>query len=458
MDKNWKLSRYDRKDYTELVDFPVEIVGRDGVVRRYTFEDSIRLYQKRIVSAPTRYRDGDLARAEVHHCQARVDQLRRSFFHRFGWGTPEGGPSAEAAFGDLAGEVAAFLCRVLGTDDRPDVLFHPVEPEVDGAATWFVTLPRAPQPGVGLILYFQRIDPLESEPATSRERFLRRLRDLERNTGAGGDAERLVAYHHTADCGFLLTGRAADCESLGASASESGPSTVDLTPTPWDEVLEIVRKGDHEAALRRCKELVAEQPWHRNAYVAGAMIAAYLGEYGQGEDLAQIGARYFPKDGLLAYYLGACLLRQGRVEDGVAALARAVAASPELVAARAMLVVHHLQTGREGLARTLLAGRAGVVPDDRRVDAELAMLEQWLRWRTWTLAAGAVLAALGAASVLAVGPAGLLLVTPGVAVATLGWVAFRHELQAVHGRQRFEELSHGLRRLQRRGRPLVSPS
>ena len=28
MDKNWKLQRYDRKDYSELVEFPVEIVGR----------------------------------------------------------------------------------------------------------------------------------------------------------------------------------------------------------------------------------------------------------------------------------------------------------------------------------------------------------------------------------------------------------------------------------------------
>ena len=95
MDKNGKLQRYDRKDYTELVDFPVEIVGRDGVVRRYTFEDSIRLYQRRITFAPIRFQDRDLARAEVNHCRSRIDQLRRSFFHRFGWGTPEGQPLDE---------------------------------------------------------------------------------------------------------------------------------------------------------------------------------------------------------------------------------------------------------------------------------------------------------------------------------------------------------------------------
>ena len=61
IDKSWKLQRYDRKDYTELVEFPVEIVGRDGVIRRYSFEDAIRLYQRRISFASVRYRDPDLA-------------------------------------------------------------------------------------------------------------------------------------------------------------------------------------------------------------------------------------------------------------------------------------------------------------------------------------------------------------------------------------------------------------
>jgi hypothetical protein len=453
MDKNWKLSRYDRKDYTELVDFPVEIVGRDGVVRRYTFEDSIRLYQKRITSASSRYRDGDLARAEVNHCQSRIDQLRRSFFHRYGWGTPEGSPSAEEAFGDLAGELAAFLCRVLGVDDRPDIVFHPIEAEVDGLATWYVVPQSLPRVESGMILYFHRLDPLEAtESAGARDRFFRRLKELERTTRAGGDAERLIAFHHTADCGFVLTGRASDYTELGQGATEPFHQPVDLAPTPWDEVLEIVRKGDYEAALRRCKDLVREQPWHRNAYVAGAMIASYLGEYGQGEDLAVIGSKYFANDGALLYYLGACLLRQGRVAAGEDALHRAVEVAPELAAARALLVVHYLQAGREGQAWEMLTSRHGVVPDERRVEAELALLEQWLRWRRWTTLAGLLLGLLGLSSVTVLGPAGFLLVTPGVAVTVLGWMAFRHELQAIQNRQRFEEISQGLRRLHRRSR------
>ena len=105
MDKNGKLQRYDRKDYSELVDFPVEIVGRDGVVRRYVFEDSVRLYQRRITFAPIRYRDAELAAAEVGHCRSRISQLRTSYFVQFGWGTPDGDTVGQELFGELAGEL-----------------------------------------------------------------------------------------------------------------------------------------------------------------------------------------------------------------------------------------------------------------------------------------------------------------------------------------------------------------
>ena len=51
VDKNRRLRRYGRKDYTQVVDFPVEIVGRDGVVRRYSFEELLR--QTRATAIPT---------------------------------------------------------------------------------------------------------------------------------------------------------------------------------------------------------------------------------------------------------------------------------------------------------------------------------------------------------------------------------------------------------------------
>ena len=127
VDKNWKLQRYSRKDYAEVVDFPVEIVGRDGVVRRYSFADSIRLYQRRITFAAIRYHDEELVRAEVHHCRSRVEQLRRSYFHHFGWGRPDEGPDGVACFGEYAGEVAAFLRQQLQSTARPEITITALE-------------------------------------------------------------------------------------------------------------------------------------------------------------------------------------------------------------------------------------------------------------------------------------------------------------------------------------------
>ncbi|MCK6531110.1 tetratricopeptide repeat protein [Myxococcota bacterium] len=82
MEKQDKLKRYLRKDYSELVEFPVELVDRDGVVRRYSFEESVEVYQRRIQTAAWRYDDADLIAAEVDHCTKRIEQIERSFLLR----------------------------------------------------------------------------------------------------------------------------------------------------------------------------------------------------------------------------------------------------------------------------------------------------------------------------------------------------------------------------------------
>ena len=123
LDKSHKIRRYKRKDYTAVVDFPVEIIGRDGVVRRYSFEESIRLYQRRIASADLRYADGELIQAEKEHCLSRIAQLRRSFFAHNGWPAVETVDQVEGGPEFLAAEVAAFLRRCLSpVDARPSGL------------------------------------------------------------------------------------------------------------------------------------------------------------------------------------------------------------------------------------------------------------------------------------------------------------------------------------------------
>ena len=268
MDKDHKLQRYSHKDYSELVDFPVEIVGRDGVIRRYTFEDAIRLYQRRITFAPIRYRDRELIDAEVHHCRHRIDQLRRSFFYRYGWGTPADQPHPEDVFGGLAGELAAFVRRVMRVDGRPDVRLEPIEQGSGGVSAWLV-LPS--QSDSGMLLYVHSFEVEEREAA--RERFFATLKALEADR-ASGAGEQLLAFHHTADCGFLLTGRAGQFEDLVGVSDEDGVIR-DITPTLWDRLVDQVRLGQYQDALITGRRLVREQPMHRRGYIVSACLASF---------------------------------------------------------------------------------------------------------------------------------------------------------------------------------------
>jgi hypothetical protein len=447
MDKTHKLQRYDRKDYSELVDFPVEIVGRDSVVRRYSFEDSIRLYQRRISCAPIRHRDPELIEAEVVHCRARVEQLRRSYFHRYGWGTPEGAPGAEKWFGDLSGELAAFLCRVFSVEGRPEVSIDPVEPEHDGVSTWYVVR-RAEGPGTtGMLLYLHRFEGTAADAV--RERFFTVLKELDRTGRGGGDAEKLLAFHHTMDCGFVLTGRGGDFAAFVPHRDESLPP-VEVAPTPWDELLETVRRGDHDAAVRRCRELVREQPWHRHAYVAGALLSTAHGDHLSGEDLAFVGTRYFPSDGVLRYYLALCRLRLGRAPEGEAGLREALALAPDVAAARLLLALLLVRSRRGREAGRLLRDGERVEPDDRKGGLELENLGRWVRWRRAVTWGAALLVITGLALLVPLVAVGASLAVVGIGLAVFGALAFQRQLDAIDLRQRYDEIAQGMRRLQRR--------
>ena len=74
-----ELRAYEDKDYSEVIQFPVELVDRDGVVRRYSYEESLAVYHRRIQSAPWRLDDEQIVEAEIGHCSRRIDQIKRSF-------------------------------------------------------------------------------------------------------------------------------------------------------------------------------------------------------------------------------------------------------------------------------------------------------------------------------------------------------------------------------------------
>ncbi len=394
IDRSWKLQRYDRKDYSDLVEFPVEIVGRDGVVRRYSFEDSIRLYQRRISFAPVRYRERDLVGAELTHCRARIDQLRRSYFHRFGWAAELGRMGPEVGLGTLAGELAAFLGRVLRSEGRVDVRIDPVNPEPDGAGTWYVTAAGA---RTGMLLYVYRFDgeaPGEGPPVTPpaaeaiREGFFRQVKDLERIGHPDGDTERLLAFHHTLDCAFVLSGDADAAAVIDARAGEEGDGS-DAVPTPWDVVVDAVRRGDPAAALSRCRQVVVDQPWHRQAYRAGALLAISAEDSLLAEEFALLGSKYFPADSVLRYYLAVTWSRQGRLDESEAAVREALALDPRFSPARLFLAQHLVARGRWSEITALTRPQGG--GEDAPIQRELTLLRLRSLARR-ALAAGAGLA------------------------------------------------------------------
>ncbi len=326
MDKSRKLRRYRRKDYSQVIEFPVEIIGRDGVVRRYSFEESVRLYQRRIASADIRYADGEVARAEQAHCQHRIDQLRRSYFAHFGW--PEIGiiDGPDETDGRMSGEVAAFLRRCL-SETYPDLgsigityleqrdhhqAFHLQPP---------APVETAPAEEEGrFLLYVYRF--AHTTTCASRDEFFEFVKVLDslRDT-ATHDVEVLIAFHHTSDCGLILTGtrdvvpvvdKEALIEELELSwADESSQKRTGLI----DEALVLVRRGLYDESLERFVAAYTQQNYSRVAYLGAAAIADLIAEDEEAETAAIMGTRYFPGDPALTFHLALSHLRLGRPQQ-----------------------------------------------------------------------------------------------------------------------------------------------
>lgn len=348
MDKTRKLKRYRRKDYSQVVDFPVEIVGRDGVVRRYGFESSVRLYQRRIASAPGRYADRDLVDAEVQHCRHRIKQLRNSYYRRHGFS--DLGPQPEQ-LGDLAGELSAFLRRCFGAQAQALVLqaLESTSPEQNGPQSWYL---EQPETGVAYLL---SLYPFEHYGACAgREAFFETLRVL--RVARGAQVEALVAFHHSGDCGLVLTCQGAHAQvPLGEQAPER--LNEDLNSGPWAAGLRALAEEDLAAALPYLEEAQLQRPFARRIAVACASIADLVGEHHAAESAARIGLNAFPADPVLRYQLALSLLRQGELRGAAVALEHA-GPSPRLAQAALLSAILSLREGRLLAAQGPLA-RAG---------------------------------------------------------------------------------------------------
>lgn len=337
MEKGKKLRRYSRKDYTQLVDFPVEIVGRDGVIRRYSFEASVRLYQRRIASAPSRYGDAEVVAAEINHCQRRIEQLRKSYFHRYGWSGIQRKDAPGGLAGQFAGEVAAFLRRFYGEQEPVELQVRWMEDRSDGQ-TYFVRKGE----DVGYLLYLYRFESFGA--CAGREAFFELLRVVQATQGQ--DVETLVAFHHTADCGLVLTcmgEHAAGAVQADPSADELIAGDPERIDDPYAAGLRLLSEGDPASALSRFEAAIAECAYRRQALVAACVVADMLGKPDNAETSARIGVHNFPDDAVLGYHLALALVRGGQVDAGLETLEGVLAKSKDLGSARLLqaLVLAH---------------------------------------------------------------------------------------------------------------------
>lgn len=439
MEKDRKLSRYRRKDYTEVVEFPVEIVGRDGVVRRYDYEASIQLYARRMRHAPSRFRDEDVVAAEQGHCRARIDQLRRSYLHLHGWTTPEGHTGPESIDPAMAGELAAFLQRVLRQDGRLRVRFSPLQLEEGAPQLWHVT---PSEESFGLLVHAWRFD----RPGEDREAFERAIDALGASPHLGGDAERLVAVHRGVDHGFALTGQGAQVASLAATVPPDAGG--DGTPSPFDEIVTFVRRGDFPTAFLRCRWLLESQPWHREAYALAALLGVVLRRPGDAEELAFVGSSYCPEDPLLLHYLGLAQVHQGRLADAQASLERALALDPDHDVSRSLLLIARVEAGRYLASLPLLRRSPRDDPDalrQRQLAGVVARLYLFV-------AASVVAVAVAASAVALVGPPAVVPLAAVLVLCLAGATLFRRRFEAMVEARRFEDVDQALRRIRKRVR------
>jgi hypothetical protein len=437
VDKHNKLERYSHKDYSDLVDFPVEIVGRDGVIRRYTFEDSVRLYQRRVTFAPIRYRDRELIDAEVAHCRHRIEQLRRSFFYRFGWGTPEGEPDPEDVFGDLAGEIAAFLCRVLRADDRPDVRFEPVQPGQGGVGTWLLIPGGSAH---GMLLHVHRF--AEGERDVDRDAFFAMLKVLE----TSDDAERLIAFHHATDCGLVLTAPAGRFEALVSLTDDDG-IIRDVAPSAWERAVDQVRLGRLADALDAAQQVVSSQALDRRAYTLGAALAHQLDRPADRVSFAEVGALYFPDDPDLRLWLGVGRAGVGDRRGALEPLERMLRADPESALARLALLPVLARSGRLGRAARLALSPPTGAAEDPGLAQMLREVARATRLALAVAALGVVSQGLGLVTAALYGWAGLVVAACGFALTALAGVGYGIEVRRLFRSASFGDAAWWARRL-----------
>jgi hypothetical protein len=382
------MRRYRRKTYAQVVEFPVEIIGRDGQVRRYSFEEAVRLYQRRIGSADVRYDDTEVVAAEKLHCSRRIKQLRCSFFAHYGWPAIEIVDAETGVPGLLGGEVAAFLRRCLASfnTDLETFSFSALDATEDAYRVFFLHPPVDEDDVVGeghFLLYLFTFDHASTCPR--RESFFDMVKILDSAyAGNVGSVESLVAFHHTGDFGLILTGTGTVHHDIHVAAdSAAQPELWHPEPTvrdPVEQAMRFLSRGRFEEALECFVAGYTKQHFRRVAYLGAAVVADQLGEDVDAETATVMGGRYFPNDAALVYHRAVTMLRRGQFTDARRKL-ESIENWPRGAAARNfVLSLAELAEGKitEGRRRLRSIG-----VDSLELDPHLTRGLRWVRAQLW---------------------------------------------------------------------------
>lgn len=409
--RNHKLKSYDTKDYSEVIDFPVELVDRDGVVRRYSYEESLAVYHRRIQSAPWRYSDEDLIRAEIGHCSRRIDQIKRSHEERARTGvhTPSLNPRASLGQGyDILRRFyrAALRDRGLVIDGELPIQLALLEDRPD-CRTYHVGFGTGHSEHLLYVFPFDRAS--DSDPRIAYTA----ARNQYRGQVPGLGVERLLLDEEVPDAGYLLTGGAEVAEGLGsiardlnAAPSPGGESSVEVEPGPLDWMKrEIATRTDDddgpltlfelgivalraertEEALDHLRGAVEQNPWHREGYLALLAVLDGAGLNDEAEMYGAMASHYLQDDGLVRYRRGINMVRQGRLAEAVESFDEAGALDDTLYQPSYFAAHLLLARGRDldgAIARMELAARAA--PDELRLDRLLRALRS-IRIARWAM-------------------------------------------------------------------------
>ena len=405
MDKANRLKLYSEKDYTENIDFPVELIGRDGVVRRYSFADSVRIYERRIESAHIRYTDREIINAEISHCSRRLEQIQRSWKQRIRhcerqYIKERSGPKDR----ELYSRGKRFLRRYFERIARGAGVFGELqEPNLvvlEEARDFQIFYVNWPVFYTGTLLYVYRLSGDESE--RMRDDYLN-YQALVARMSQGPDTEKLVHHEARADMAFILTSPRADpvvksrdsfhavmIRILGFDNPQIGESNwiegllnraEPAEEGPYRQGLDELRWSDFEGAFDHFREALEENPYHKEAYWALGEIADILGRWAESEPYLVMALKYFPAEPKAHFYFGQVLLNRESIEEAEEAFARAVEMDLGQARGFGFLACAQALCGRYKKAAGTIERGLEAFPKDRASMRLAQSLERALSWR-----------------------------------------------------------------------------